>query len=208
MTIDLGVPGPGGLAGTVGVLRDRQSDEALIQLHPGDVGWFWRLGAARTTAALRTWRRGGRVRAAGLLDGERLLRLATAPEARRDEEPARRMAADITAPARGVLPAGRANVEAPAGSPVQELLTGSGRPTDEPWTPLRRASAHRCPHRPCGSRWWDRNGPRCGPPRAAGLVSTGRRSPRGTGTRWRPAPPTGTPGAWPGTTTRARRWPW
>ncbi|GAA0652338.1 hypothetical protein GCM10009535_33400 [Streptomyces thermocarboxydovorans] len=138
MTIGLGVPGPGELGGTVGVLRDWQSDEAPMQLHPGDVGWFWRFGAARTAAALRTWRRGGRILAVGLLDGDRLLRLATAPDARRDEGLARRMAADITAPARGVLPAGRVNVEAPAGSLVQELLAGSGWLLDEPWTPLRR----------------------------------------------------------------------
>jgi ribosomal protein S18 acetylase RimI-like enzyme len=109
-----------------------------VQLHPGDVGWFWRFGAERTAEALRTWSRAGRVVAVGLLDGAELLRLAFAPEALRDEELARRVVEDVSEPARGVLPQGKAYVEAPTGALVQELLFQDGWESGEPWTPLRR----------------------------------------------------------------------
>ncbi|MFI9823594.1 GNAT family N-acetyltransferase [Streptomyces sp. NPDC052013] len=138
MAIALGRPGVDGLGEVVGVLRGWQSDGAPMQLHPGDVGWFWRFGAQATAAAVRTWSRGGRILAVGLLDGPGLLRLAIAPDVRRDEELARQLAADVRAPERGVLPEGRANVEAPTGALVQELLSGYGWSVDEPWTPLCR----------------------------------------------------------------------
>ncbi len=138
MTITLGGPGADGLPKTVGVLREWQHEGAPTQLHPGDLGWFWRSGAAATAAAVRTWTRAGRVLAIGLLDGPGLLRLAIAPGAHRDEELARRLADDITRPERGVLPEGRASVEAPAGALVHEPLSAHGWGTDEPWTPLHR----------------------------------------------------------------------
>jgi hypothetical protein len=40
-----------------------------MQLHPGDLGCYWRFGAEATAAAVWTWRRDGRIRAVGLLDG-------------------------------------------------------------------------------------------------------------------------------------------
>nr|BFE81799.1 hypothetical protein GCM10020093_044000 [Planobispora longispora] len=83
----------------------------------GDLGWFWRFGAEATAAAVRTWSRDGRILAVGLLDHPRLLRLAVAPDAQRDEELARRLVEDVTGPERGVL--------------VEE----------------RRASTRRCAHR-------------------------------------------------------------
>ncbi|WP_418961072.1 GNAT family N-acetyltransferase [Streptomyces tritici] len=138
MTIELRTPGADGLKEAVGALRDWQDDEAPMQLHPGDLGWFWRSGAAATAAAVRTWSRDGRVLAVGLLDGPGLLRLTTAPDALRDEELARRLRDDVTRPERGVLPEGRANVEAPHGARLHDLLHEDGWRTDEPWTPLRR----------------------------------------------------------------------
>ncbi|MER7520534.1 GNAT family N-acetyltransferase [Streptomyces sp. NPDC126499] len=145
MTIVLGTPGTDGPREAVDVLREAvdalrawQDDGAPVQLHPGDLGWFWRRGARATAAAVRTWHRDGRILAVGLLDGPTLLRLAMAPEARRDEEPARRIVADVTDPERGVLPAGRVNIEAPAGALVDDLLSEAGWGLDEPWTPLRR----------------------------------------------------------------------
>ncbi len=131
-------PGVDGLDEAVHVLREWQADGAPMQLHPGDVGWFWRFGAEATAAAVRTWSRNGRILAVGLLDGPGLLRLTVAPDARRDEELARRLAADVAEPERGVLPAGKACVEAPADALVQEVLSGEGWGTDAPWTPLRR----------------------------------------------------------------------
>lgn len=138
MAIMLAEPGVGELGAAVGVLREWQHDGAPSQLHPGDLGWFWRFGAEATAAAVRTWRRDGRVLAVGLLDGPTLLRLAVAPGAARDDELARRLVEDVTEPARGVLPAGQVAIEAPRGALVQDLLVECGWHPGEPWTPLRR----------------------------------------------------------------------
>ena len=138
MTIVLGEPKIEALDGIVGVLREWQADAAPMQLHPGDLGWFWRFGAEATAAAVRTWTRRGHVAAVGLLDGPKLLRLTTAPEARRDVELARRITDDVTRPERGVLPAGEVSIEAPTGAVVHDLLRSAGWADDESWTPLRR----------------------------------------------------------------------
>lgn len=138
MTIVLDTPGLDGLREAVAVLREWQHDDAPIQLHPGDLGWFWRFGAEAAAAAVRTWRRDGRVLAVGLLDGPGLVRLTVAPEAWRDEELARQVVADLSDPARGVLPAGKANIEAPQGVLLHDALAEHGWQRGEPWTPLRR----------------------------------------------------------------------
>ncbi|WP_137988453.1 GNAT family N-acetyltransferase [Streptomyces vilmorinianum] len=138
MATVLGKPGVDGLSEAVGVLREWQYDGAPMQLHPGDLGWFWRSGAEATAAAVRTWRRNGRILAVGLLDGPGLLRLTIAPDAQRDEELARQLVHDVTEPERGVLPEGKASIEAPMGALVQDLLFEAGWNVDEPWTPLRR----------------------------------------------------------------------
>ena len=52
VAIVLGEPGVDGLSEVVGVLRERQYDGAPMQLHPGDLGWFWRFGAEATAAAV------------------------------------------------------------------------------------------------------------------------------------------------------------
>ncbi|WDV49065.1 GNAT family N-acetyltransferase [Streptomyces coeruleorubidus] len=138
MAIVLGKPGVDELGQAVGVLREWQYEGAPMQLHPGDLGWFWRSGAEATAAAVRTWRRDGQILAVGLLDGPGLLRLTMAPDAQRDEELAQQLLEDVTEPERGVLPEGKVNVEAPMGALVQDLLFEDGWNTDEPWTPLRR----------------------------------------------------------------------
>jgi GNAT superfamily N-acetyltransferase len=137
MTIVLRTPGVDGLSEAVGVLREWQYDGAPMQLHPGDLGWFWRFGAEATAAAVRTWSRDGRILAVGLLDKPELLRLTIAPDARRDEELARRLVDDVTEPERGVLIAGKVFVEAPRGALVRNLLFEDGWHADESWTPLR-----------------------------------------------------------------------
>ena len=138
MAIVLGKPGVDGLSEAVGVLREWQYDGAPMQLHPGDLGWFWRFGAEATAAAVRTWSRDGQTLAVGLLDGPKLLRLTIAPDAERDEELAQQLVADVTEPERGVLIEGKVSVEAPMGALVQDLLFEEGWNADEPWTPLRR----------------------------------------------------------------------
>ncbi|MFG2093604.1 GNAT family N-acetyltransferase [Streptomyces sp. NPDC048612] len=139
MAIVLGKPGVDGLSEAVSVLREWQYDGAPMQLHPGDLGWFWREGAEATAAAVRTWSRDGQLLAVGLLDGPRLLRMTMASDAQRDEELAQQVVADVTEPECGVLPEGRVNIEAPKGALIQELLSEEGWKADEPWTPLRRA---------------------------------------------------------------------
>lgn len=138
MAIALAGSDVGGLDEVVAVLREWQYDAAPMQLHPGDVGWFRRFGAEATAAAVRTWRRDGRILAVGLLDRPELLRLAIAPDAARDEDLARHLVADVTRPERDVLGAGEAYVETPQGALVEDLLSEHGWHTDEPWTPLRR----------------------------------------------------------------------
>jgi ribosomal protein S18 acetylase RimI-like enzyme len=138
MAIEVATPGVDGLSEAVRALREWQYDDAPMQLHPGDVGWYWQSGPAATAAALRTWRRDGHLLAVGLLDGSALLRLTTSPEAQRDEALARQLVADVTDPERGVLPEGKVAVEAPTGALVQDLLFEDGWKIDEPWTPLTR----------------------------------------------------------------------
>ncbi|RKN38613.1 GNAT family N-acetyltransferase [Streptomyces hoynatensis] len=138
MATVLNEPGVEGLSAAVHALRDWQCEGVPMQLHPGDLGWHWRLGARATAAAVRTWSRDGRILALGLLDGPGLVRLAIAPDAQRDEEPARQLARDVTEPERGVLDGGKVCVEAPRGSLVRELLQAEGWTDGEPWTPLRR----------------------------------------------------------------------
>ncbi|MEU6303606.1 GNAT family N-acetyltransferase [Streptomyces chartreusis] len=141
MTIALGKPGADGLSGTVGVLREWQFEGAPMQLHPGDLGWFWRFGPDATAEAVRTWSRGGSILAVGLLDGPDLLRLTIAPDAHRDEELARQLVKDVSRAGRGVFGEGKAYIEAPTAALVQELLAENGWGVDEPWTPLRRGLA-------------------------------------------------------------------
>ncbi|MEV4490259.1 GNAT family N-acetyltransferase [Micromonospora coxensis] len=138
MTIAMGSPAVDGLGDVVRALGRWQHDAGPVQLHPGDLGWFWRFGARRTAAATRIWSRAGEVVAVGLLDGPDLLRLAFAPSAWRDEQVARQVVEDVSAPARGVLPEERVSVETPTGTLVRELFSQEGWVDGEPWTPLRR----------------------------------------------------------------------
>jgi ribosomal protein S18 acetylase RimI-like enzyme len=138
MTVRLETPDVDGLGRAMAALRQWQRDDLPLQLHPGDVGWFWRFGAEATAAAVRMWSRGGHVVAVGLLDGPEVLRLTTAPDARRDDELARQLVDDISRPERGVLVSRVVSVEAPTGALVPELLDDEGWTIDEAWTPLRR----------------------------------------------------------------------
>jgi GNAT superfamily N-acetyltransferase len=138
MTIVLGTPGIDGLAGLAGTLGEWQADGPVLQLHPGDLGWFWRFGTERTAEAVRVWERDGEVLAIGMLDEPDLLRLAIAPGAVQDDELAEQLAADLVDPARGVLIEGEVYLEAPAGARVRDLLSKAGWELDDPWQPLRR----------------------------------------------------------------------
>ncbi|MFB9662467.1 GNAT family N-acetyltransferase [Glycomyces mayteni] len=138
MTVSVRLDTPDDPAAVLDALRDWQRDGDPVQLHPGDIGWYHRFGAAETAAALRTWSRGGTILAVGFLDGPGLVRLATDPAARRDEELTARIADDFADPDRGVLAAGEADVEAPADSLLRDLLPARGWTLGEAWTPLHR----------------------------------------------------------------------
>jgi len=138
MAISLNTPKRDGLGAALEALREWQSDDAPFQLHPGDLGWFARAGAAKTAESLRVWSRNGRIVAVGLLDGADVLRLTTAPDQAEDEELAARICDDISDAASGVLPAGEAYVETPDGVLVRQQLADRGWDADEPWTPLQR----------------------------------------------------------------------
>ena len=60
-----------------------------------------------------------------------------APEVWREDELARQVVEDVSEAHRGVLPLGKASVEAPDGTRVLELLADVGWSIGEPWTPLR-----------------------------------------------------------------------
>lgn len=139
-----------GLSEVARVLREWQYDGAPVQLHPGDLGWYWRFGAETAAAAVRTWRRDGMLLAVGLLDGAGLLRLAIAPDAEHDEPLARQMVADVTRPERGVLPEGNVSIEARWSAAFQRLLADDGWRAGEPWTPLARDLTE--PVEECGVR--------------------------------------------------------
>ncbi|MFJ4682720.1 GNAT family N-acetyltransferase [Streptomyces sp. NPDC088789] len=138
MTITMSTLTVDELRSTVRVLAVWQTGDRPAQLHPGDIGWFWRFGARRTAEAVRTWSRAGEVLAVGLLDGPDVLRLEIAPKAARDGELARQVAEDAAAPERGVLPEGAAYVAAPPGALVRDLLGRHGWEDGDAWTPLRR----------------------------------------------------------------------
>lgn len=118
-------------------LRQWQREEAPIQLHPGDLGWQWRIGAEMLAGAVRTWSRDGEILAAGFLDGPDVFRMTVAPEVWLEDQLAREVMADLSDPQGGVLPAGKVSVEVPDGTRLQDLLLRGTWSAGESWTPLR-----------------------------------------------------------------------
>ena len=181
MTILLGESRVDELDEAVRALRAWQYDGAPVQLHPGDLGWHWRLGAEATAAAVRTWSRDGVILAVGLLDEPTLLRLAIAPSAEHDVELAGQIVADVGLPESRVLPAGEVSVEARFGEVFRGLLFDDGWVDGEPWTPLRRDLAEPVPD--CGLRV-EVVGPERAGTWAAVVQSSFGGSSSSTGDRW------------------------
>jgi GNAT superfamily N-acetyltransferase len=138
MSITMETASPGSLDEVAAEVAGWQLEGLPVQLHPGDLGWHWRLGAEDLARDVRVWRRGGQIAAVGVVDDSGLIRMAVTPDADEDDSIASRLMADISDPARGVLPAGAAIVEARFGSAFRELLDGGGWAADAPWTPLAR----------------------------------------------------------------------
>ncbi|WP_369745915.1 GNAT family N-acetyltransferase [Paenarthrobacter sp. AMU7] len=114
-----------------------QVDGGPVHLHPGDLGWYSRLGPDETASAIRIWADGATPAAIGLLDGPQLLRLAIDPTRRDDAGLARRIADSIEDPEVGVFASGQATVEARGASALTRILGQRGWQEDEPWIPLR-----------------------------------------------------------------------
>lgn len=147
MAITLSTPTVDDLLPALDVLASWHVDGAPFQLHPGDIGWFWRHGDEATAAALRTWHRDQQLLAVGLLDETDLLRLAIAPDAHADEELAEHLVADITDPGRGVLGAGEVTLEIAPDVRAHDLLDEVGWSRVDPWPIMRhdlcRVEEHR-----------------------------------------------------------------
>ncbi|MDE3007517.1 MAG: GNAT family N-acetyltransferase [Acidobacteriota bacterium] len=135
--ITLRTPDVGDLRDVLDTLRAWHDGASPAQVHPGDVGWFWRFGAATTAASLRTWSRGDTVLALALLDGPDVARLAVAPGASSDEALAEQLFEDLSRPDRGVFPSGEVSVEARFGGALPALLRANEWTEGESWTPLR-----------------------------------------------------------------------
>jgi GNAT superfamily N-acetyltransferase len=106
----------------------------VIQLHPGDLGWFQRFGPERSAAAVRVWGEPDEPAAVGLFDEPDYLRLALAPDRLDDEDLAGRIVDDLPA----VLPAGTTYVDGAEGSAVYARLSAGGWQPDQPWVALSR----------------------------------------------------------------------
>lgn len=136
VSIVMGSPSVEDLVHVVDALSRWQHDSGPLHLHPGDLGWHSLRGADATAGAIRTWSRGGRILALGLLDGPQLLRMAIDPDLRDDDELATQLVADVNDPRRGVLDAGSATVEARGAEHFSRSLSELGWEKGEPWTPF------------------------------------------------------------------------
>jgi len=125
------------LEAVVTALASWQQDGLPVQLHPGDLGWQWRFGADVLADSLRVWSRDEEIVAIGFVEGD-VIRMALAPFVDQHDDVARALVRDLEDPAAGVLPAGRATVEARFGQAFRSLLGFRGWLPDEPWTPLHR----------------------------------------------------------------------
>lgn len=142
MSITMQPATPDSLGGIVEVVASWQHAGGPVQLHSGDLGWSWRLGAQQLTEAVRVWVRDGQVMAVGMVDGTAgLIRMGIAPSVGRDTAFAAQLLADLSDPEQGALPGGAKAVEARFGVAFQGLLDRSGWVADEPWTPLTRELA-------------------------------------------------------------------
>ncbi|MGU3411279.1 GNAT family N-acetyltransferase [Microbacterium sp. M1A1_1b] len=128
-------PAAGSVDEVVAALGSWQRDDALVQLHPGDLGWAWRHGEAAVAESLRVWWDDGVIVAVGLIDGPTVLRMTVAPDRWSDDGLARRVLSDLDG---GALAPRLGSVEIPTGTAVHAVLRSAGWTAGEAWTPLAR----------------------------------------------------------------------
>ena len=146
MSITMQLATPDSLGEIVEAVAGWQHTGGPVQLHPGDLGWNWSLGAPKLAGALRVWTRDERILAVGMADGTSgLIRMGIAPAVDDDAAFAARLLEDLSDPGQGVR-----SVEARFGAAFRALLERSGWVADELWTPLSRDLG--APVEDCGLR--------------------------------------------------------
>lgn len=138
MQVEMSTPTVDQLDALVADLSSWQQDGLPVQLHPGDLGWAWRVGAGPLAAALRVWTVGDTTMAIGFVDEASLIRMAIAPVADHDTGLAHALVRDLEDPARARLHGDRVVVEARFGTALRSILQSHGWVDGEPWTPLVR----------------------------------------------------------------------
>lgn len=138
MGISLVVPDVGGFESIIATLASWQRDSAVVQLHPGDLGWAWRHGAPAVATAVRMWLDEDTIAAIGFFDGPTVFRMTVAPERWSDAQIARRVLEDLGSADGMRFPNGDLSVEVPTGTALYQLLASSGWQGGEAWAPLAR----------------------------------------------------------------------
>lgn len=144
MTVIMSTPTVDDVPSVIDAVSTWQREDAPMQVHPGDLGWYERFGAEALARALRVWSWGqagsaaGDIAAVGFLDETELIRMAMDPELVDDDELCVNIADDLDSKLGDLLPAGAGIVEARFGGALARALTERGWTDDEPWTPLRR----------------------------------------------------------------------
>jgi GNAT superfamily N-acetyltransferase len=133
MSIVRTTPVPDALDTIVGVLSSWQRDAALVQLHPGDLGWAWRSGSSAVASSLRVWSEDDAIVAIGFFDGADVFRMTVSPARWSDESLARRLADDLFDPR---FSPGPLSLELPVETTLRATLARSGWTPGEAWTPL------------------------------------------------------------------------
>ncbi|GAA1558013.1 MULTISPECIES: GNAT family N-acetyltransferase [Dermacoccus] len=127
-----------------------QGDDAgPAQLHPGDLGWNMRDGAASAAKVLRLWSHNGDPIAIGMLDTDTdasVIRLAVSPTVGDDETIATRIADDLDG--RDLLPQEPASAEVRFGSALQQVLRDRGWTDGDGWACFTSDLSHPTPSHP------------------------------------------------------------
>jgi GNAT superfamily N-acetyltransferase len=138
MRFELSTPRVDQLDAVVADLSSWQQDGLPVQLHPGDLGWRWRLGSMTLARGLRRWTVDATTMAIGFVDKASLIRMAIAPRADHDEGLAQELVRDLEDPTRGILDGHKVSVEARFGTAFRSLMQSRGWVDGDPWTPLAR----------------------------------------------------------------------
>lgn len=117
------------LTAVLAALASWHSPGARFQLHPGDLGWFWRFGRDELAGAVQAFEDHGEIFAVGLLDGS-AFRVAVDPS-RADDEALASVVVDG-------IPGAASVAEVPQGCALREALLFRGWTLGDEWVVLER----------------------------------------------------------------------